>query len=63
MIVADDGSTKKELLNVCMQLNKKGQPVLNWDFGDKENVYFMIGVLEVIKDELLQELAEQSDSE
>jgi len=60
MELNDDGTITKELLRVTM-VEDKGVPLVRWDFEDRENAYFLIGVLEVIKQQLLDEINEQSE--
>ena len=54
----DKGELKKELLEVW--LNEKNGKV-EWHFGDLPNCYFLLGVLDVIKDELIQQINEASE--
>ncbi|GAH14776.1 unnamed protein product [marine sediment metagenome] len=51
---------QKELLRVYSELNKEGKPRIYWDFGDKLNAYFLIGILEDIKLDLLYQIDEMS---
>lgn len=56
MILTDDGKQIKELLNITMSLDNEGKPIINWDYGDKDNAYFLLGVLDVIKNDLIREI-------
>lgn len=61
----NENGTKKELLNVWMFKTHEGdQPAtIDWDFGDRENAYFLIGVLETIKAELIDHIKNKTDEE
>ena len=52
---------KKILLEVFAESHEKtGRPIINWGYGEKINAYFLIGVLEDIKLELLGHIDHES---
>ncbi len=53
---------KNQLLTVYSQLHPEtGRPVINWEFGKNVNAYFLIGILEDIKLDLLACIENESD--
>ncbi len=62
MKIKKDGSVEKIMLEVTMKL-VKGKKVIDWNYGDRPNCYFLIGVLDVIKAELINEIEEATDEE
>lgn len=54
--------TKKPILAVYMEGSEFEQPRIKWEFG-KINSYFLIGILEDIKQELINQIDEESENE
>ena len=53
---------KKPMLEVFSEIHSKtGRPVINWEYGKKINAYFLIGVLEDIKLDLLGHIDHESE--
>lgn len=55
-----EGNKILNILNVYFIETKDGKRLVDWDFGDRGNAYFTIGVLDVIKDELIQQINEEN---
>ncbi len=52
---------RKELINVYSEIHPEtGRPIINWEYGVTINAYFLIGVLEDIKLELLNMIDHES---
>jgi len=51
----------KTMLSVEYKTTKDGEKVLDWNFGKNVNSYFLLGVLDVIKDELKRDIENKSD--
>ena len=49
------------MLSVEYKTTKDGEKVLDWNFGKNVNSYFLLGVLDVIKDELKRDIENKSD--
>jgi hypothetical protein len=60
MKINEDGTQILELLKVEMLEDDKFRPIINWDYTDKQNAYFLIGVLEIIKQELIDTINDRS---
>ena len=55
---------KKPMLEVFSEIHPKtGKPTINWEYGAKINAYFLVGVLEDIKLELLSHIEHESEKE
>ncbi|KKM69995.1 hypothetical protein LCGC14_1445230 [marine sediment metagenome] len=54
---------KKPLLAVWMEGDDLNKPKIHWEFGDKANAYFLLGVLDIIKQELIDEINEADEKE
>jgi len=50
---------QKQLLNVYSELNEDGKLMFYWEFGEKVNSYILIGMLEDIKQSLLDDMDER----
>ena len=49
--------TKKTMLEVFAEIDPKtGKRIITWEYGPKINAYFLIGVLEDIKSDLLNQM-------
>ncbi len=49
--------TKKTMLEVFAEIHPEtGKRIVTWEFGEKINAYFLIGVLEDIKLDLLRQM-------
>lgn len=53
----------KPMLIVWMDGNDLNKPKIRWEFGHNINSYFLIGVLEDIKQELVNQIDEVSKDE
>ena len=52
---------KKQMLDVFSEIDPRtGKPVINWEYGLGINAYFLIGVLEDIKLDLLSQIEHES---
>ena len=61
MTVITESGVEQTLLTVkSFKDNESETPIITWDFGDRTNAYFLIGVLELIKQDLLDEINLQS---
>ena len=60
MKIDKKGNVEKVLLEVTMK-EVNGNKVINWNYGDRLNCYFLIGVLETIKAELIDEIEDSTD--
>ncbi len=58
--INEDGGVEVELLIVKM-VEWEGQPVITWDFTDKQNAYFILGVLDTIKQDLINVINQETD--
>ena len=48
---------RKQMLDVYSDIDPQtGKPVINWEYGEKINAYFLIGILEDIKLEVLSHI-------
>ncbi len=55
---------QQEILRVYAVLDKEtGKRGFNWDYGDGVNCYFLIGILEDIKKELLEQIDKSSQDD
>lgn len=55
---------QQEILRVYVILDKKtGKKGINWDYGKGINAYFLIGILEDIKKELLEQIDSTSQND
>jgi len=52
---------KKKLIEIYMEGDEFNKPKIFWDFGEKCNAYFLIGILEDVKQSLIDEIDEQSE--
>ena len=56
MVILDERSTKLEVLQVYFTIDKSGEKKLEWKFKDTTDIFYLIGVLELIKKELLMKI-------
>ena len=53
--------TTKDLMRVWMEGDAFDKPRIFWEFGGTTNCYFLIGILEDMKQELIKQIDEESD--
>ena len=53
---------RKNIINIFFKKDStKEKPLIDWEYGEGINSYFLIGILEDIKLELLNDIDEQSN--
>jgi len=61
MEVDENGKIRKTLLIVTMEQSIGEEPKVFWTFPEKQNIYFMIGVLHDIQVDLSNDLEHATD--
>jgi len=63
MEIDENGKVRKTLLIVTLEEKEGTDPIIKWTYPDRQNAYYLIGVLEDVKDDLLSEIRDLTEEE